>query len=77
MAFGTQAPHTLPLMLTAVACCIKAQHLSRGEESNFAGLRGAWSCFLNRERDAAVAAKLFTLPTEAFLAEKSEARPPV
>ncbi len=27
---------------------------------------------LNRERDAAFAAKLLTLPTEAFLAEKSE-----
>ncbi len=29
-------------------------------------------CSLNRERDAAFAAKLLTLPTEFFSAEKSE-----
>ncbi len=29
-------------------------------------------CFLNRKRDVAFAAKLPTLPTEAFSAEKSE-----
>ncbi len=37
-------------------------------------------CSLNRERDAAFAAKLLTLPTEFFSAEKSEewmARSPV
>ncbi len=31
-------------------------------------------CSLNRKRDAAFAAKLLTLPTGAFLAEKSEAQ---
>ncbi len=38
-----QALPTLALMLTAVACRIKAQNLSRGEGSNYAGLRSAWS----------------------------------
>ncbi len=43
LAFRMQAPPTLALMMTAVAYCIKAQNLSRGEGSNFAGLRGVWS----------------------------------
>lgn len=43
LAFGMQALPNLALMLTAVACRIKAQNLSRGEGSNFAGLRSAWS----------------------------------
>ncbi len=43
LAFRMQALPTLALMLTAVACRIKAQNLSRGEGSNFAGLRSAWS----------------------------------
>ncbi len=34
-------------------------------------------CSLNREQDAAFAAKLLTLPTGTFSAEKSEERSPV
>ncbi len=47
LAFGTQAPPTLALVLAAVACRVEAQNLSRGEGSYFAGLRGAWSSSLS------------------------------
>ncbi len=43
LAFGTQAPPTLALVLAAATCRVEAQNLSQGEGSYFAGLRGAWS----------------------------------